>query len=277
MISMKLNTWRTASAVMALTALAACGGEGGEGGGGDVGEGGESGEAAVSAPAIPAPVAGAAPAPGGGEAGEAGAASAYVGLSGDQLTALRVQHLRGFAMVAAAVAADNQPDEAGVLVAQGILEVYDSAPDQFGSLNIEIIRAAADPAALNRAQRMQRLRAADDEFNRVADTLDADDAITIARMVDIATGLYQLVVQGDLVDPIEYQHSMGAALAARAALTHGQAEMRRENQRAFSETQAALTRFVGLWPQATAPETPTPYREVLAQSSRVRLALSPYL
>jgi hypothetical protein len=175
------------------------------------------------------------------------------------------------------VAGDNLPDEAGVLVAQGILEVYDAAPDQFGDLNIEIIRAAADPAALNRAQRIQRMRDAEDEFNRVADTLDADDAITVARMVDIATGLYQLVVQEDFVDPIEYQHSMGAAMAARAALTHGEAELRSENLRAYAEANTALTRFVGLWPQATAPETPTPYRDVLAQGSRVRLALSPFL
>lgn len=275
MISMNLKSWRTAGTVAALTALAACGGEGGEAShGGEAGEG-EGGEAAVSAPAAPGATA-TAPS-GGGEAGEAGAAAAYAGLSGDQLIALRVQHLRGFAMAAAAVAASGQPDEAGVLVAQGILEVYGTAPDQFGSLNIEIIRAAADTAPLNRAQRMQRLRDAEDEFNRVADTLDADDAITVARMVDIATGLYQLVVQDDFVDTIEYQHSMGAAMAARAALTHGEAELRRENVRAFGEAQLALTRFVGLWPQATAPQTPTPYRDVLAQGSRVRLALSPFL
>jgi hypothetical protein len=70
---------------------------------------------------------------------------------------------------------------------------------------------------------------------------------------------------------------MGAAMAARAALTHGEAELRRQNVRAFGEAQLALTRFVGLWPQATAPQTPTPYRDVLAQGSRVRLALSPFL
>jgi hypothetical protein len=38
-----------------------------------------------------------------------------------------------------------------------------------------------------------------------------------------------------------------------------------------------LDRFVELWPQPTAPEHPAPYNQVLAQSSRVRLALSPYL
>ncbi len=275
MISMTYKTWRKAGAVVALTALAACGGEAGEAGNGAESGEGEGGEASVSAPPAAAP--GAAAPAAGGEAGEAGAVAAYAGLSGDQLIALRVQHLRGFVMAASKVAGDNQPDEAGVLVAQGILEVYDSAPDQFGALNIAIIRAAADPAALNRAQRIQRLRDAEDEFNRVADTLDADDAITVARMVDIATGLYQLVIQEDFVDPIEYQHSMGAALAARAALAHGEAALRAENLRAYAEARTALTRFTELWPQATAPTNPTPYREVLAQASRVRLALSPFL
>jgi hypothetical protein len=32
-----------------------------------------------------------------------------------------------------------------------------------------------------------------------------------------------------------------------------------------------------LWPAAAAPEAPTPYQDVLRQSSRVRLALSPFL
>jgi len=55
------------------------------------------------------------------------------------------------------------------------------------------------------------------------------------------------------------------------------AELQRRDRRAYSEAHEALARFVALWPQTTAPETPTPYRDVLAQGSRVRLALSPYL
>jgi hypothetical protein len=96
-------------------------------------------------------------------------------------------------------------------------------------------------------------------------------------MVDIATGLYQGVVQEDFVDPIEYQHAMGAALGARDALVGGRGELRGRNVRAFSEAQHELNRFVALWREPTAPETPASYRDVLAQGSRVRLALSPYL
>lgn len=274
MIAWKFRAWRTAGAVVALTALAACGGEGGTGGeGGETGDG-EAGEAAVEAPSAPAA---AAPPASAGEAGEAGAATAYAGLSGDQRIALRLQHLKGFVMAAAAVTAANQPTEAGVLIQQGLLEVYDAAPTEFGSLNVAILRTAAEGDTLNRAQRMQRIRDAEDELNRAAEGLEAEPAITVARMVDIATGLYQHVQQEDFVDPIEYQHSMGAALAARDALILGQTVLRRENARAFGESRTAIDRFISLWPNASAPETPTPYRDVLAQSSRIRFALSPYL
>jgi hypothetical protein len=83
------------------------------------------------------------------------------------------------------------------------------------------------------------------------------------------------VVQEDFVDPIEYQHSMGAAQAARASLS--QNALQRRNLSAYLEAQSELDRFVELWPQATAPERPASYSQVLAQGSRVRLALSPFL
>jgi hypothetical protein len=124
---------------------------------------------------------------------------------------------------------------------------------------------------------MQRIRASEAEIERVLRTLDVDYAVLVVRLVDISTGLYQNVVQADFVDPIEYQHSMGAAYAARSALTVGQDELRRENLRAFLEAQGELNRFVGLWAATTAPERPASYQQVLAQASRVRLALSPYL
>lgn len=275
MIAVKFKLWRTVGAATALTLAAACGGEGGAASG-EGGEGGEGGEAGASTPAATATRA---PAAGAGEAGEAGAASAYAGLSGDQLTALRIQHLRGFVMAAARMVQDgvDKPVEAGVLVAQGVLEVYDPAPEEFGTLNIEIIRAAASGDGLTRAQMMQRIRAAEDEIDRAMGGLDVDYPALIARLVDIATGLYQQVNQGDYVDAIEYQHSMGAAYSAAAALTLGQDAMRRENFRAFSRVQGELNRFTALWRTPEAPERPPTYAEVLAQGSRVRLALSPYL
>jgi hypothetical protein len=271
MVVWKFRSWRSAGVAAAALGLAACGGEGGESG--EAGEGGEAGEAGVGGEAGEANAPAASASGEGGEAGEAGAASAYAGLTGDQLTALRIQHLRGFLKAAAAVNAENRPADAAVLVQQGLLEVYDVAPDQFGDLDIAIIRGAAD-ANLNRAQLTQRLRNSEAEVERALGALDVDYAVLTVRMVDIATGLYQGVVQADFVDPIEYQHSMGAAQAARASLNQ---TLRTTNAAAYAEAQGELDRFVNLWPQATAPERPASYQQVLAQSSRVRLALSPFL
>jgi hypothetical protein len=211
------------------------------------------------------------------EAGEAGAVSAYAGLAGDQRTALRLQHLKGFLKAAERLADSGKPFEAGVLVSQGLLEVYDPAPAEFGALDVAVVRAAADASGLSQGQMQQRLRAADAELDRAAAGLDIDQAVVVVRMVDIATGLYQGVVQEDFVDPIEYQHSMGAAYAARDALQHARAGLRARNPRAFDEARAELERLAQLWPAPEAPERPAPYRDVLAQGSRVRLALSPFL
>lgn len=267
MIAWKLKAWQTTGATVALAALTACG------------QGGSAPEDATdAAPATEQAAAGGEPGEtavgeAGGEHGEAGVASAYAGLSGDQLTLLRLNHLKGFVMAAHAIA-QRSPDEAALLVQQGLLEVYDPAVGQFGSLNADIIRAAGELAATDRAQ---RLSAAEAEIDRAAAALEGDAAVTTARMVDIAAGLYQHVIQADFVDPIEYQHSHGAALAAQAALRAGERELRARDARAYDDARRELDRFVALWPQPTAPETATAYRDVLAQSSRVRLALSPYL
>jgi hypothetical protein len=285
MISMKLKLWRSVGVAAAL-GLAACGGEAGEGGGGEGGEATQSGAPAAGGEAGESGEAGetgeagarAAASGEGGEAGEAGAASAYAGVSGNQLTALRLQHLKGFVMAAARVVEENKPLEASVLVQQGLLEVYDGAPDQFGSLNVAIIRSAGEGGTLNRAQMMQRIRAANAEIDRAMGAVtDVDHAALTARMVDIATGLYQGVVHADYVDAVEYQHSMGAAYAARDALVQAQDELRQENVGAYSQAQSELSRFVNLWRSPEAPERPAAYADVLAQGSRVRLALSPYL
>lgn len=280
MIAWKLRTWRTAGAALALTALAACGGEGGAGGeAGEAGEdGGEAGEAAITAPATTASVSPA----GGGEAGEAGAATAYAGLSGQALTALRVQHLKGFVMAASRILDDEagfrgSPEQAALLVQQGLLEVYEPAAADFGALDVTPLREAAAGSKLSRAEMVQRLRASQAALEGATASPDINEADIVARMVDIATGLYQHVLVDGQADPIEYQHSMGAALAARAMLVQHQNELRRRNMGAYSRALAELNRFNALWPSRDPPAEPATYREVLVQGSRVRLALSPYL
>lgn len=265
----KFKLWRTAGAAAALS-LAACGGEGSENGahGGQTGEAGESG---ASAPASTA-----APANGGGEQGEAGVETAYSGVSGDQRTALRLQHLKGFLLVSARVA-ESDPPAASALVGQGVLEVYEPAIAEFGALDATPVRAAAASDDASAAQMEQRLHAGEAAIDVARRGLAIDYADLAARMTDLSAGLYQNVVQPDFVDPIEYQHSLGAALAARDALSAGRSQLQPRDRRAYREAITEIDRLIALWPAPSAPGTPASYRDVLAQSSRVRLALSPFL
>lgn len=281
MITLRLKHWRTLGVAATTLGLVACGESGGETGG-EAG-GGEGGEAAQGEGGGAAPPVTAAPAAdGGGEQGEAGVVSAYAGLSGDQLTALHIQHLRGFVLAAQKINDDRgayrgEPADAAVLVQQGLLEVYDPAATAFGSLNAAPLREAAQGGALTREQLSQKLAAAQAELTRAMDALDVDDAQLVVRMVDISTGLYQHVLVDGFADPIEYQHSLGAALAAQQALQQGQTEMRRENAAAYTRATNELNRLIALWPAREPAATPATYQQVLVQGSRVRLALSPYL
>ena len=284
MITLKLKHWRAVGVAASALGLTGCGGESGETGAA-VGEGGY-GEAGDSAPIVEN--GGAAPSvddgaeAAAGEQGEAGALTAYAGLSGDQLTAMHIQHLRGFVMAAAQVVADRggnsgNPADAAILVQQGLLEVYEPTPGEFGDLDITPLREAAAGTTFTRAQMMQRLRTAQENLTRAVGRLDFDDAQLVVRMIDLSTGLYQQAVADGATDPTEYQHSMGAALAAQQALLLREDDLRRENLAAYSRAVGELNRFVALFPSYNAPATPATYQEVLVQGSRVRLALSPYL
>ncbi|MBY0565535.1 MAG: hypothetical protein K2P58_15305 [Hyphomonadaceae bacterium] len=270
MIAWKYRLWRGAGVAAAL-GLAACGGEAGEAGRtGEAGVAGEAGEAAAPAGEAGEAAIGVA----GGEHGEAGVATAYAGLAGDERTALRIEHLRGFVLIAERVASETgDVPAASALVQQGLLEVYDPAVDQFGVLDVTALRRAAQ--AGDRAQFLAAANQGEAALDGVA--AEANHADIAARLVDVATGIYQHVNQDGAVDPIEYQHSLGAALAARQVLVAHAGEMRATNARAYTDALAEVERFVALWPSSTAPERPAAYRDVLAQSSRVRLALSPFL
>jgi hypothetical protein len=85
-------------------------------------------------------------------------------------------------------------------------------------------------------------------------------------MTDIAAGLYGEVAKDGAVDAVEYQHAYGAALSARNTAAQG----------GLTAAAPELDRFVKLWPAPVAPEDPaklTPAGQVLAQASRVELAL----
>lgn len=267
MIAWKFKLWRTAGAAAALGLAAACSGENGAGEAGDTSAvGGEAGEAVIGE--------------GGGEHGEAGVSDAYAGVTGDQLIALRIQHLRGFVEAAQTMldaGGEAAAAEAAVLVQQGLLEVYEPAPNAFGTLDVAPLRAAGDGAALTTQQMQERVRVAEGALDRAMSGLDVDYANLVVRLVDISAGLYQHVPMDGYADPTEYKHSRGAALAAQATLYLNQTQMRRRDARAYNQAVEELNTYLALWPSAEPPEQISSYQQVLVQASRVRLALSPFL
>ena len=100
-MALKLKLWRN---VGAAAMVAACG----------------QTSAPAPEPVIPAASGEAAIGETGGEGG--GAMSVYAGLSGDQRTALRLQHLKGYVLAAQRIVEGDRPADAGVLVQQGLLE-----------------------------------------------------------------------------------------------------------------------------------------------------------
>lgn len=256
-IQMQWKLW-TAIGVTAL-ALGACspGGEGGESA--KPGHSGEAGESAAPAPP-PAPVAA------GGEQGEAGAADAYAGLEGVARAGLRLQHLKGFLLIAERAVREGQADAGVVLAQQGLLEVADPAPAELAGLDLAPLRAALD--AGDPAKAAPALRAALAAIDKAAPVPDAD---RVRRMLALTRGLYSEVNSPEGVDPIEYQHSLGAALSAADALGKlTAAKPGPAAQRAVAEMDA----LVKLWPALTAPDQPAPASAVNAAAARVELALS---
>lgn len=211
----------------------------------------------------------------GGEGG--GAMSVYAGLSGDQRIALRLQHLKGYVLIAQRLADSDRAAEAGALVQQGLLEAHDIAPTEFGTLDVARVRAAGDGAHASAAQMSQKLNAANAAIDAARRPLASNHADLAVRLVDLAAALYRNAAQPEAFDPLEYQHSLGAALSARDALTAGAHNLRGQNAHAYDEALAELDRFIALFPSADAPENPATYQDVLRQSSRVRLTLSAFL
>ena len=249
MTSFRPKLW-TGVSVAILLATAACGGEGGEAGQPDeagpaaaVGEGGEGG------------------AEGGAGVGEAGARSAYAAVPAESRAALRLAHLKGFLLIAQKQG--DGPAAAAALVGQGITEVYDAQPGAFKSVGLDeapLRKAAESGAPADITAALNAIEAAEAKAK-------GDAAAVVKGMVNISAGLYQGVVAEGAVDPIEYQHAMGAALAAQEVASDA-------NDARITAAKADLDRLVAMFPAPSAPEQPTPVGQVSAQASRVELALS---
>jgi hypothetical protein len=216
--------------------------------------------APVTASAAPVTAAAGEGGEGGAEGGgEAGAQQAFNTIPGPSKPALRLGQLKGFLLIAL-----KQPDGAeagGILLSQGLLETYDKAPKSYPGVDETLLRKAAKSGT------KADLQASLDNIAEAQKKAGGVDADVVKGLVDIAAGLYKGAVQADSTDPIDYQHSLGAALAAQEIVAHS-------NDAKARGAKADVDSFVKLWPAATAPDKPTPSAQVLAQASRIELELS---
>lgn len=247
MTTFRPKLWTASIAI--LLAAAACGGEGGE-----AGEQGEAGPAAAVGEG------GEGGAEGGAGAGEAGAQSAYTAIPAESRVALRLAHLKGFVLAAQKL---TDPAAASALVGQGVAEVYDAQPGAFQS-------ASLDAAALQKASQSGS-KADIDAALKAIDAAQAkaqgDSAAVTKGLVNIAAGLYRGVIAEGSVDPVEYQHAYGAALAAQQVA-------QASNDAKVTAARADIDKLVAMFPAPEAPPQPTPVAQVSAQASRIELALS---
>jgi hypothetical protein len=282
MIEFKPRMWTLMGlSAMAVVGLSACGGEGGEAGtksadgkpaaSATAGEGeGEGAKAAVTA---------AAPVPASGESGEAGAQNAYSDIPEGSRLGLRIAHVTGFVLIAQKVYDAGQPDEASVLISQGLLEVY--TPNA----------AVLDTGAKGLKPAFEKVVAAIDGKKPKAE-VDAAfaGAIKLAReaevasgaapkdivsgMLSIGAGLYGGVIAQQGNDPIEYQHAQGAALSAKAAFEAQKAKLASQNAARTETLGKDIDTMVALFPAVSLPEKPASVAEVTGAASRAQLALS---
>ena len=252
----KLWTGLSAAVLIAAGGLAACGDGGQETAATQPAAGAEGATAPTAAPVGEGGEGGA---EGGG--GEAGAQGAYAAVPDASRLALRVAHLKGFVLAGQAAAPAEGPEAAAALVGQGLVEVFDPAADRYRELGV-------DEAALRRAAQTGApadLKAALATLDAAAAKAGGDPREVVKGMTGIATGLYAEVNRDGAVDTVEYQHSMGAALAAQSVARNA------------GLNAPELDAFVKLWPTPQAPEDAAalkPASQVLAQASRVELALT---
>lgn len=278
MIERRRRLWLSGSLAAVMAAgLAACG-EGGESGeAGDRAASpveGEAGEAAEAATVALASGEGGEAGEGAFGGGEAGVGAAYAAVPVDARDALRHHHLKGFLLIAAKELDAGRGPQAGALIGQGLLEVYDVDPAHFPNLDRADVQAASEAAFGDDADAGALLSHALAALDAAAAKADGDPADVITGLLRIEAGVYSEVVVDGYADPIEYQHAYGFLLSAKAVFDAEKAAFRAKDARRTAEAEAALDAALAAFPSVQAPETPTPAADVLAELSRAELALS---
>lgn len=281
MIEFKPRMWTLMGvSAMALAGAAACqpGGEAGTSAadGEKAAASSKSGEGeGEGAKATPAPVAASA----GGESGEAGAANAYSNVDPASWLGLRVSHLSGFLLIAQKSFAAGQIDEASILIAQGLLEVYQPDAPELDS-KVKDLKPSYDAvvAAIDGKKSKAEIEAAFAKAFKVTQAAQASAAASesdvIKGMLGIASGLYSGVVHPDGNDPTEYQHAYGAVLAAEQAFKNAQSKLAGKDEKRTAQLAKDIVALVALFPSVTIPEAPAATAAVTAAASRAELALS---
>lgn len=233
--------------------------------------GGEAGEGALLAPASTTPAAG-------GETGEAGAQGAFEEIESSSAYGLRLAHLKGFLLVAEKVRASGDAEQAGALVGQGKLEAFTPVAHIFaqgGLGDLESALSAAETALFDaRPDAGARLKAVIARLDAAAAAETARPQDIVYGMTRITEGLYAGVVTPDGVDPVEYQHAFGAALAAADTFAKAEPTLKRIDPARTARAKQELEGLLALFPTPVAPAVPAPTSAVTAQSSRIELALS---
>ncbi len=199
-----------------------------------------------------------------GEGGsEGGAQGAFESIPAASKVALRLGQLKGFVLIA--LRQTDGPDAGGVLLSQGIQESFDRSPNVYTAAGVDeaILRKAAKTGA------PADLKAALANIEAAEAKAGGDRLAVVKGLAEIASGLYGEAVKPGSVDPIDYQHSLGAAMAAQTVLER---EVGKDPRAATAMPE--MKKFVALWPKLSAPETPTPAAQVAAQASRLELELS---
>ena len=209
----------------------------------------------------------------GGEQGEAGAVDAYAGITGAERAGLRLQQLKGFLLAAQGLAKTGNEDAARVLAQQGVLEALEPALNEVGDLDLIAVRRAGTAGQGPLAPQLTAALAAIEAAQK---PLPAPGADRVRRMLALSRGLYAQVNSPQGVDPIEYQHSWGAALAAAQALDAAKPALQAKDGPRYDTARAEMARLVALWPGPVAPEKPAPLSDIAAAAARVELALSPF-
>jgi hypothetical protein len=190
-----------------------------------------------------------------------------------------VSHLSGFLLVAQKSFEAGQVDEASVLIAQGLLEVYQPDAAELDS-KVKDLKPSYEAvvAAIDGKKSKAEIEAAFAKAFKVTQAAHssaaASDSDVIKGMLGIASGLYSGVVHPDGNDPTEYQHAYGAVLAAEQAFKNGQGKLASMDEKRTAQLAKDLVALVALFPSVTIPEAPAATAAVTAAASRAELALS---